>query len=196
MQTDKSFTQNDISELLDILQKAVKVNGPDNPVQGMHGYSKESMDILDNIMGRVPSFSNTVFGPILQQLMCAGAESILKPAKALGDRYGKQIEEDINNNRYDRITILIKMSVLNQLRLSYGREQHFSPIRDFVAEKYHEDIIDKDSEYGFVPERSEASKALWGIVDSLVDKGVVTVLDDVGSDDGVKTTIIRMERSI
>lgn len=196
MSENRPFTQNDLSELMDILQKAIKTTPTSIPTQGMHGFSSESMDILDNLMGRVPSLDNTVFGPVITNIVRSGAASIISKSKELGDRYGIQVDEDIENNRYNRISILLRMSLINQMRLRYGSEQYFSEIRDYVVKTYHEDVADPEGTYGFVPQKSEQSVAIWDIIDSLVSKGLITVLEDVELSSGNSATIIKMERTV
>ena len=193
---DKTLTQNDLSELIDLLQRTVAVTKSDGPAQGMHGYSRESMDILDNLMGRVPSFENTVIGPVLQQIMRLGAKPFIERAKAIGDRYGAQVETDIENNRYNRISVLLKLSIINQLRLMYSKEQSFSELRNYVVQKYQADIADTEGVYGFLPSRSEQTTVLWDVADSLVKTGVATVVEDVELHSGMKATIIKMERTV
>lgn len=191
------LTRNDISEMLDLLSRAVKPTNADGSAgSGAEYGTTELMDLLDKMMYKVPSVGNMVMSPILATVMKTSLSPAIDRAKAMGDWYGEQVERDIDAGRFDRISNLMKMSVLNQLRLSYGKQPYFSSVRDYVVKTYHADITDTEGAFGFIPAKTDDTKVLWHIVETLTNKGLVTVKEDYQLNENVHVAIIMLSRSV
>lgn len=191
------LTRNDISEMLDLLSRAIKpTNADGSTASGTEYGTTELMDLLDKMMYKVPSVGNMVMSPILATVMKTSLSPVIDRAKAMGDWYGEQVERDIDAGRFDRISNLVNMSVLNQLRLSYGKQPYFSSVRDYVVKTYHADITDKDGAFGFVPAKTDDTKVLWHIIETLSDKGLVDVKEEYALNDDAKVVVIMLSRGV
>lgn len=190
------LTLNDIEELSDLLQKATKPILERPTPESMFETSTEAMDILDNLMGRVPSLNNLMVVPIVKQMFHSVLGNVVDTAKKIGDRYGQQIETDLDNGRYNRLSDLLKLSFLNQMRLQYGRSLQFSKLRDYIVKQYHSDVADTDGVYGFVPAKDKQTSVLWGIVESLIKKGLISVVEEISMGDKAQASIIILPRSV
>lgn len=190
------LTLNDIEELSDLLQKATKpILERPNP-KNMFEASTEAMDILDNLAGRVPSLNNLMVVPIVKQMFHSVLGNVVDTAKKVGDRYGQQIENDLDNGRYNRLADLLKLSFLNQIRLQYGRSPQFSKLREYIVKQYHSDVADTEGVYGFVPTKDNQTSVLWHIVENLFKKGLVSVVEEISIDSKTQVSIIILPRSV
>lgn len=191
------LTSNDVAELSDVIRKSIKPLSSAQGLENLNFGSTEAMDILDNLMGRVPSAGNMLVSPAIAHIMKTCIGPMIEKAKSMNDRYGEQVETDIDNGRYNRLSDLMKLSMLNQVRLTYGKAPQFQSIRDYVVKKYQSDIADPDGVYCFIPEKSEQTAILWHVVETLSSKGLLIEKEDVDLDNnGHKVTILMMARSV
>ena len=191
------LTRNDISEMLDLLNRAVKPTNTDGSAgSGAEYDTTELMDLLDKMMYKVPSVGNMVMSPILATVMKTSLGPMIEKAKAMDDWYGKQVEADIDAGRFDRMSDLLKLSALNQMRLSYGKQPYFEPIRNYIAKTYHADISDADCIYGFVPAKTKEASVLWHIIETLSNKGLVVIKEEYALNDYAKVVVIMLSRGV
>lgn len=196
----KRPTQNDVAEVTELFRSALNVATSTPASEGLNTGSVEIMDLLDRLMDRVPSVENAVLPPIMTTFMKTSFGPILEVGHKIKDKYTEKIERALDRCRYKEIPDLLKLSVLNQSRLQYGGEPAFSHMRDCIVKKYNEDITDPEGSIGFVPSKSPQTEALWHIIQTLYDKGLVTILEDnceLSSDNSdIKVAIIRMAENV
>lgn len=117
--------------------------------------------------------------PVLRTVLKDTLGAIARSALEVGDRYAADLLMDIDKGRLDRLYLLSYLSVLNVIRLRYGKEPAFANVKDYIFQKYGQDITDPEAAMGFLPERSPQTEYMWKTVDTLVHHNKLLVRETV-----------------
>lgn len=195
-----NITQNDIEEIRALFNDTFYKMSSNSNSAGLNIEQPDIVELLDKLSDKVPSLKNIVVPPIVKTFVKGTLEPFLKIGRELNDKYMARVEAMLDDGRYMKLPELLRLSALNQARLQYAKSTEFSNLRDYVAQKYHEDISDPDGTIGFIPSRSISTAAIWSVIRQLSNKGLVTVLEEEkelsNENATIKVAIIRMAENV
>lgn len=192
------LTQNDIEEIRALFNDTFS-NIASNNSTGLNQKQPDIMELVDKLTDKIPSLKNIVIPPLVTTFVRSSLEQYINRGKELKDKYMEKVDVILNEGKYLKLPELLKLSALNQARLQYGKAQDFLNLRDYIAQKYHEDITDPSATIGFIPAMSVSTASIWYFVHQLADKGLVTVLEEKelsNENATIKVAIIRMAENV
>lgn len=171
------MTANELAEQLVELREAMQ-EARKNALAG--DYSNPKLGpLVEGMSKKVPDLGSVLLPPFLKRAFGNAIAPLVKKSEKVQDKYVPMLLEDIDAGRTDRLVQLLWMAYLNILRLSYGNEYAFAKVREYIVNKYNDDIADPDGHTTFMPERDSSTEEVWVQVDKMVEMGLVMIRETI-----------------
>lgn len=173
----QTMTLNELTQQLLELREAMQ-EARQNTLAGDYSNPKFG-PLIEKMEKKVPTLGKVVLPPFLKRALGDTLKPLVKRSERLQDRYLPMLLEDLDEGRTDRMVHLLWMTYLNILRLTYGKEYTFEKVRQYIINKYNDDVADPKGHTSFLPERDDDTEEVWKMVDKLVEDGLVMIRETI-----------------